>query len=350
MRCLPVLLIKIDFGLTIQPQTVLVTGGAGYIGSHVCKALSRAGFWPIAFDNLVYGREHAVKWGPLERGDILDRARLDQVIAQYNPAAILHFAAFAYVGESVANPGKYYRNNVMGSITLLEAARDHGIKNFIFSSSCATYGNAPDGAIAEIVSQKPINPYGRSKLMVEQVIKDFNAAHDGRSMILRYFNAAGADPDGQIGEEHDPETHLIPLVLDAVSGRRKGVTVFGTDYPTKDGTCIRDYVHVSDLAEAHVLALRALFDAAPSNIYNLGTGSGYSVQDVINAAESITGKSVPVSYGARREGDPAILVSDASKIRRDLHWKPAHSDLQTIIRTAWSWQQKNRVSKGLVNA
>lgn len=243
-------------------QHILVTGGAGYIGSHCCKALSRAGYRPIAYDNLSTGHAYAVKWGPLERGDLHDRARLDEVISQYKPAAILHFAAFAYVGESVRDPGKYYRNNVAGSFTLLEAARDHGIKNFVFSSSCATYGVPDQLPITEETPQRPINPYGRTKLMVEEIIRDFDAAYGLRSMILRYFNAAGADPDGEIGEDHDPETHLIPLVIDAALGKRKDITVFGTDYPTKDGTCIRDYVHV--ILRTRMLWLLARFCKALS--------------------------------------------------------------------------------------
>jgi UDP-arabinose 4-epimerase len=320
--------------------TVLVTGGAGYIGSHACKALARAGYLPVTFDNLGSGHERAVKWGPLERGDIADRKRLDEVMAKHRPTAVMHFAAFAYVGESVENPGKYYRNNVGGSLTLLEAMRDHGIGRIVFSSTCATYG-LPDGLpITEATPQRPINPYGASKLMVEQMLADFGQAHGIEWMALRYFNAAGADPDGEIGEDHDPETHLIPLVLDAVSGRRPDVTIFGTDYETRDGTCIRDYVHVADLADAHVLALDALRRGVPSGAYNLGNGSGFTVQDVVETVERATGLAVPVRHGTRRPGDPAALVSDASKARRDLGWQPKLPDLDEMVRTAWAWHQR----------
>ena len=231
-------------------MNILVTGGAGYIGSHACKALAKAGYTPIAYDNLVYGHEWAVKWGPFEQGDILDRKRLDEVIKKYRPAAIMHFAAFAYVGESVEQPGKYYRNNVTGSLTLLEAMRDHGVPYIIFSSTCATYGEPEQIPIPENHKQSPINPYGHSKLMIEQMLSDFDVAHGIRSVSLRYFNAAGADPDGETGEDHDPETHLIPLVLDAAIGKRPSITIFGDDYDTPDGTCIRDYIHVTDLASA----------------------------------------------------------------------------------------------------
>ncbi len=321
-------------------RTVLVTGGAGYIGSHTCKGLARAGYLPVAYDNFAFGHDWAVKWGPLERGDISNRARLDEVIAAHRPVAIMHCAAFAYVGESVADPGKYYRNNVAGSLALMEAARDHGIAPFVFSSSCATYGIPDALPIREDARQRPINPYGASKLMVERMLADFGAAHGLRSMILRYFNAAGADPGNEIGEAHDPETHLIPLVLDAASGRRPSVTVFGTDYDTPDGTCIRDYIHVSDLAEAHVKALDALWGGAPSSIYNLGNGNGFSVHEVIAAAQKVTGLTVPTAAGARRLGDPARLLSDATKARTELGWQPKIDDLAAMVSTAWAWHQR----------
>jgi len=320
-------------------RAVLVTGGAGYIGSHCCKALARAGYLPIAYDNLVYGHEWAVKWGPLERGDVLDRARLDEVMAVHRPTAILHFAAFAYVGESVTNPGKYYRNNVAGSLTLIEAARDHGIDRVVFSSSCATYGVPVAARINEQTPQQPINPYGASKLMVERMLWDFDAAHGMRSILLRYFNAAGADPEGEIGEDHDPETHLIPLALDAASGRRINLTVFGADYDTPDGTCIRDYIHVSDLADAHVLALRALDAGARSNAFNLGVGEGHSVFEVIDAVARATGRLPPVVISARRPGDPGVLVSDASRARAALGWRPKLASLDEIVGSAWAWHQ-----------
>lgn len=319
---------------------VLVTGGAGYIGSHACKALSRAGYLPIAYDNLTNGHEWAVKWGPLERGDILDRRRLDDVLIKYKPTAILHFAAFAYVGESVKDPGKYYRNNVSGSLNLLEAARDNHITSLVFSSTCATYGIPDKLPITEEAVQRPINPYGASKLMVERMIADFGAAHGIRSIILRYFNAAGADPDNEIGEQHAPETHLIPLLLDAATGRRPNITVYGTDYDTPDGTCIRDYIHVSDLAEAHVAAIILLENNNASRIFNIGTGTGYSVKQVIDTVCRIVGVTVPVTYGSRRAGDPSQLISDASRAREELTWTPRITSLEGIISTAWAWHQR----------
>jgi len=318
-------------------MNILVTGGAGYIGSHACKALAKAGYMPIAYDNLVYGHRWAVKWGPLEEGDVADRSRLNEVIAKYQPAAVMHFAAYAYVGESVEEPGKYYRNNVAGTLSLLEAMRDHGIDKLIFSSTCATYGIPEQVPITEDHPQRPINPYGTSKLMIEQILRDFDHAHGLRSISLRYFNAAGADPDGEIGESHDPETHLIPLVLDAAAGKRPAITIFGDDYDTLDGTCIRDYIHVSDLAEAHLLALKALEQGAQSTAYNLGNGQGFSVQEVIAATEFVTGKSVPTVIGKRRAGDPASLVGDATKIRSALNWRPRYSELQGMVSTAWNW-------------
>ena len=323
-------------------STVLVTGGAGYIGSHACKALARAGFTPIAYDSLKHGHAEAVRWGPLEQGDLSDRARLDAVIAQHRPVAAMHFAAYAYVGESMTDPGKYYRNNVGGSLNLLEALRDHGIKACVFSSTCATYGVPQRLPLTEDHPQQPINPYGASKLMVERMLADFDTAHGLRSMSLRYFNAAGADPDGESGEDHDPETHLIPLVLDAAAGRRPCITVFGTDYPTPDGTCIRDYIHVSDLADAHVLALRALLEGAATTAYNLGNGMGFSVREVIDAARRVTGRDIAITEGERRPGDPAVLVGDASRIRSELGWSPRLADLDTIIATAWHWHQGQR--------
>ncbi len=323
-------------------RVVLVTGGAGYIGAHACKALARAGCLPVTYDNLVYGHERAVKWGPLVKGDILDPVSLDAAIAEHRPDAIMHFAAFAYVGESIDHPEKYYRNNVAGSLTLLEAANRAGIDKFVFSSTCATYGTPAQVPIVEETEQNPINPYGASKLMVERMLEDFGVAYGLRSIALRYFNAAGSDPDSEIGEDHDPETHLIPLVLDAASGRRPNLTVFGTDYDTPDGTCIRDYIHVSDLAEAHVKALDLLFAGANSDVFNIGTGHGHSVQEVIDTVSRIAECPVPVEYGARRAGDPAVLVSDPSKARRVLDWQPQFSDLGQMISHAWAWHQRGR--------
>jgi UDP-arabinose 4-epimerase len=321
-------------------STVLVTGGAGFVGSHACKALSRHGFTPVVYDNLSHGHEDAVRWGPLERGDLLDRTRLGEVIAAHNPAAIMHFAAFIAVGESVTDPGKYYRNNVAGSLSLMEATRDHGIKAFVFSSTAAVYGLPEVVPIPEGAPKLPINPYGHSKWMVECMLRDFGEAHGLKSMALRYFNAAGADPDGETGERHDPETHLIPLALDAAAGDGKPLTVFGEDYDTPDGTCIRDYIHVADLAEAHVAALQALLDGAGSNAYNLGTGNGFTVRQVIDAVEKVTCRAVPHSIGPRRAGDPASLVADPSAATRDLGWRPLVSDLESIVATAWAWHQK----------
>lgn len=327
----------------IGTKAILVTGGAGYIGSHACKALARAGYLPVTYDNLATGHEWATKWGPLERGDILLRTRLDEVIAKYRPNAIMHFAAFAYVGESVADPGKYYRNNVAGSLNLLQAARAHGVDQIVFSSTCATYGVPDRIPITEDTPQRPINPYGASKLMVERMLEDFGTAHGLRSIALRYFNAAGADPDGEIGEDHDPETHLIPLVLDAASGRCPHIKIFGTDYDTPDGTCVRDYIHVTDLAEAHVKALDALAAGSGSAAYNLGNGHGFTVQAVIDAVERVTELKVPFEQGPRRQGDPAELVADSSKARVELGWQPKLRDLDSIIGTAWAWHQRRNV-------
>ena len=319
---------------------ILVTGGAGYIGSHACKALSQAGYTPVTYDNLVFGHEWAVNWGPLECGDVRDRSRLDQVFRRYRPDAVLHFAGFAYVGESVTDPGKYYSNNVIGGLTLLETMRDHGVDKIVFSSTCSIYGVPKTVPIPEDHPREPINPYGASKLIVERMLADFEVAHGLRSVSLRYFNGAGADREAEIGESHDPETHLIPLVLDVAAGRSAEVTVFGTDYDTPDGTCIRDYVHVTDLAGAHVKALEALREGHPSAAYNLGTGQGASVQEVIETVRQVTGHQVPVLNGDRRAGDPPKLVSDPTKARSELGWQPQLTKLETIVETAWAWHQK----------
>ena len=325
--------------LPLKDKVVLVTGGAGYIGSHACKALSDAGYIPITFDNMVYGHTWAVRWGPLEQGDISDRNRLNEVLAAYKPSAIMHFAAYAYVGESVSNPGKYYRNNVAGSLSLLEAARDFGINNFIFSSTCATYGTPNIVPVNEDHPQNPINPYGASKLMIEQILKDFDVAHGIKSISLRYFNVAGADPGCLIGESHQPETHLIPLVLDAAIGRRSVIQIYGDNYDTPDGTCIRDYIHVSDLANAHVKALKALESGSATTAYNLGNGKGFSVREVIAAAEAVTGLRVPIEISPRRPGDPAQLIGDASRAKTELGWAPKFEKLDAILATAWRWHQ-----------
>lgn len=325
---------------SVNANTVLVTGGAGYIGSHTCKVLAQQGYLPVVYDNLSSGHEWAAKWGPLARGDILDRSALDRAIETYRPSACLHFAAFAYVGESVTDPGKYYRNNVAGSLTLLEALRDHGIDQFVLSSTCATYGVPDKVPIDETMPQAPINPYGASKLMVERMMADFYAAHGMRSAALRYFNAAGADPDTEIGEDHDPETHLVPLVIEAAYGSGDAVTVFGTDYETPDGTCVRDYIHVTDLAKAHVLSLKALEQGLTHRAFNLGNGSGYSVREVIASVERVTHRRVPVKLGNRRPGDPARLISNSARAADELQWRPQITNLDEIISTAWAWHKR----------
>ena len=331
-------------------MNILVTGGAGYIGSHACKALALAGYTPVAYDNLVYGHRWAVKWGPFEEGDIHDRDRLDRVMKKYSPEAVMHFAAYAYVGESVTDPYRYYRNNTAGTLTLLESMRDHQINRIVFSSTCATYGIPDQLPIAESHPQQPINPYGASKVMVERMLADAGTAYGLRSVSLRYFNAAGADPDGEIGEDHDPETHLIPLVLDAAAGRRERVTIFGNDYKTPDGSCVRDYIHVTDLARAHVLAFEELRSTKESGdffrSYNLGNAQGYSVQEVIDTAAKVTGGAIPVRTGERRPGDPPILVGDAGKIQKELGWRPQYGSLEQIIGTAWQWHGNHFQKRG----
>ena len=322
-------------------RAILVTGGAGYIGSHACKALARAGYTPVTYDNLVYGHREAVRWGPLEVGDIADRKRLDQVIADYCPEAVMHFAAYAYVGESVKNPAKYYRNNVAGTLTLLEALVQHGISQIVFSSSCATYGVPERTPIDEEHPQYPINPYGASKLMIERMLQDFGVAYGLRSVSLRYFNAAGADPDGEIGEDHDPETHLIPLALQAALGQREALQVFGTDYPTPDGSCIRDYVHVTDLAQAHVKALGYLAQGGATTALNLGMGHGHSVLEVIDVARAVSGLDIPVVVANRRAGDPPVLTAVADKAHSVLGWQPRYTDLTEMLHHAWCWHRQH---------
>lgn len=321
-------------------NTVLVVGGAGYIGAHACKALASSGILPVTYDSLVTGHEISVKWGPLERGDLLDGERLAEVMARYRPQAVMHFAAFAYVGESVTDPAKYYRNNVVGTLSLLDVMRAAQVEQIVFSSTCAVYGIQDRMPITEDTPALPINPYGASKLMVERILSDYSVAYGMKAVALRYFNAAGCDPDGQIGEDHSPETHLIPLVLDAASGRRPAITVFGNDYPTPDGTCVRDYIHVSDLADAHVKALERLGGGECRPCYNLGTGEGISVQQLIDEAQRMTGLNIPVVNGARRAGDPAVLMADNSLAARELGWTPKQSSLDHILRTAWAWHQR----------
>lgn len=319
---------------------VLVTGGAGYIGSHACKALARAGFEPVAYDNLSRGFEYAVKWGPLERGDLADAARLDEVFAKHRPVAVIHFAAFTYVGESVSDPGLYFRNNVFGSMGLLDAMGRAGVKPIVFSSTCATYGEPQIVPITEDEPQKPINPYGASKLMVERMLADYGVAHGLSWMALRYFNAAGADPDGEIGENHDPETHAIPLAIDAALGRQPNFSVFGDDYPTPDGSAIRDYIHVTDLAEAHVLALKVLLNGGPSAALNLGVGRGVSVFEICAAVERATGRTLPLRRVARRAGDAPVLVAAPERAMKTLGWTPRLTDIDEIVRHATVWAQK----------
>jgi UDP-arabinose 4-epimerase len=313
---------------------VLVTGGAGYVGSHTCKALAALGVEPVVFDNLSCGHEKAVLWGPFEKGDLLDAGALRKTFERYQPQAVLHFAASAYVGESVTDPAKYYRNNVVGTCTLLDAARAAGTGLFIFSSSCATYGLAENLPIRETMVQRPINPYGRTKLICEQMMADYAGAYGMKYVSLRYFNAAGADPEGAIGEWHDPETHLIPRALLAAAGRIDHLEVFGDDYPTPDGTCIRDFIHVSDLAEAHAQALRYLFEGGASLAVNLGTGRGVSIRQVLDAVGAVTGRKVPIVVQPRRAGDPPALLADATLAANQLGFAPRLSDINTIVETA----------------
>ena len=325
-------------------KTILVTGGAGYIGAHACKALAKAGYEPVAYDNLVYGHREAVRWGPLIEGDLADRMLLAETIQRHKVAAVMHFAAYAYVGESVEKPEKYFQNNVVNSFGLLETMLATGVKTIVFSSTCATYGLPETMPIREDTPQHPVNPYGETKLMIERALYWHGVAHGLRNIALRYFNAAGADPAGEIGEAHDPETHLIPLILDAAAGRRAQIDVYGTDYPTPDGTAIRDYIHVQDLAEAHVLALRYLENGGASTALNLGTGEGHSVRDTIAAARRITGRAIPSRDTARRAGDPPVLVADASRARQVLGWVPALASLDRIIESAWAWHQRHHAA------
>lgn len=326
-------------------STILVTGGAGYIGSHACKALKAAGFTPVTYDNLCTGWEEAVKFGPFERGDLNDRARLDQVFAKYQPSAVMHFAALSQVGESMHQPGLYWRNNVTGSLTLLEAAVAAGCLNFVFSSTCATYGDLDNVVLDEDCAQNPINAYGASKRAIEDMLRDFEAAHGLSHVIFRYFNVAGADPDAEVGEFHRPETHLVPLVLDAIDGKREALTVHGNDYDTPDGTCIRDYVHVMDLVEAHILGLKWLQAGKDSDVFNLGTGTGFSVREVIDQASLITNRKVPVVEGPRRAGDCTKLVSGSTRAMAELGWKPTRSVMKDMITDAWRWHQTGHYNK-----
>lgn len=318
---------------------ILVTGGAGYIGSHACKALKQAGYTPVTYDNLVTGWQDAVKFGPFERGDLADRARLDEVFARYQPAAVMHFAALSQVGEAMSEPGRYWRNNVAGSLTLIEAATAAGCLDVVFSSTCATYGEHDNVVLDEDTPQEPLNAYGASKRAVEDILRDFGAAHGLRAVIFRYFNVAGADPEAEVGEHHRPETHLIPVMLEAIDGSRPALTVHGTDYDTPDGTCIRDYVHVCDLVDAHVLGLKWLQAGKGSRVFNLGTGSGFSVMQVIEQSRSVTNRAVPYQTGPRRAGDATKLVSGSTRAEQELGWTPRRSTLDKMIADAWKWHQ-----------
>lgn len=321
---------------------ILIVGGAGYIGSHVNKELNKRGFETVIYDNLIYGHKEAVKWGIFEYGDLRDTTRLEEIFNRYDIEAVFHFAAFAYVGESVLNPSKYYNNNVSATINLLDVMVRHNVKYFVFSSTCATYGQPDKMPITEDMPQQPINPYGASKLMVERILEDYESAYGLHSVCLRYFNAAGDDLDGEIGESHTPETHIIPLILDAALGKRDSIKVFGTDYDTKDGSCIRDYIHVLDLADAHIRALEYMKKEEISNRFNLGTSNGTSVIEMVNAAKKITGIDFKVEYVDRRPGDPAELVGDYKKANEILGWEPEYSDIETILETAWKWQSNQR--------
>lgn len=318
---------------------ILVVGGAGYIGSHTNMTLAERGHDTVIFDNLVYGHREFVQWGTLVEDDLACPAAIESVFENHKIDAVIHFAAYAYVGESVTDPGKYYVNNVSNTLNLLQAMRKYDVQTIVFSSTCATYGTPEYTPIDEMHPQNPINPYGRTKLMVEQIIEDFSRAYGLRYVLLRYFNAAGADPESRIGEWHDPETHLIPLVLNAAQNPKNSIKIFGTNYDTPDGTCIRDYVHILDLADAHVRVLDYLHDGGRSGSFNLGNGSGYSVREVIDMARTVTGADIEVIETEARAGDPAILVGNADKAKRLLDWAPRYGELSTILDTAWRWHK-----------
>ncbi|MBM4350128.1 MAG: UDP-glucose 4-epimerase GalE [Deltaproteobacteria bacterium] len=323
---------------------ILIVGGAGYIGSHVNKLLTKKGFETVIFDNLSRGHRGFVKWGELFEGDLLNIDQLRSCFENRRIEAVMHFSAFALVEESVLQPETYYRNNVIGTLNLLQVMREFGVKHFIFSSTCATYGHPEKIPIPEDHPQNPINPYGWTKLLVEQVLKDYDRAYGLKHINLRYFNAAGADPEGDIGELHQPETHLIPLVIEAAMGLRQEIRIFGTDYPTRDGTCIRDYIHVMDLADTHIRALQYLMDKNRSDSFNLGNGNGHSVREVIEAVRKVSQKDFKVVEAGRREGDPPVLISSSKKAIETLKWKPQYEDLETIIETAWQWHNQKLLS------
>lgn len=322
-------------------KTILVTGGAGYVGSYVCKSLARAGYTPVVLDNLAAGHREAVQWGRLIQGNIDDGALLREIFTSLDIAAVMHFAAFCYVGDSVKAPARYYRNNVAGSLALLTAMVEAGVSKFIFSSSCAVYGEPAEIPISETHPTCPVNPYGRTKLMVEMMLRDLSEANGLHAVSLRYFNAAGADPEGELGEDHRPETHLIPLVLQVALGKRPHIEIFGDDYPTKDGTCVRDYIHIDDLARAHILALERLLEGSAGGVYNLGNGAGYSVREVIETARRVTGRPILEKVSQRRAGDPPVLVSAGGKAAAELNWSARFTSLDAILETAWRWHRRN---------
>lgn len=321
---------------------ILIVGGAGYIGSHINKKLNKQGYQTVVFDNLSFGHADFIKWGNFHRGDLENIDDIREIFKKYPIEAVMHFAAFTYVGESVENPQKYYLNNLRNTLNLLQVILEENVKYFVFSSTCATYGTPQEIPIPENHPQMPINPYGKAKLMVEQILADYSQAYGLKYASLRYFNAAGADPDAEIGELHEPETHLIPLILDVAAGKRDKVQIYGTDYPTPDGTCIRDYIHVMDLADAHIKALKYLKGGGESDVFNLGNGLGFSVREVIETAKNVTGKEITVEEVERRPGDPPVLVGSSSKAREILGWNPEYPDLSLIIESAWNWHQKIR--------
>jgi UDP-glucose 4-epimerase len=323
-------------------ETILVAGGAGYVGAHTCLALAEAGYTPVVFDNLSNGHEHFVQWGPLEIGDINDASALDAVFKRHRPAAVLHFAALIEVGISMREPGAFYRNNVAGALNLISAAQRAGVAGLVFSSTCAIYGVPERVPLVEAHPVAPLNPYGRSKAMVEQILLDLSDLEGFRSVCLRYFNAAGADPSGRIGEAHEPETHAIPLAIEAALGQRDGFSIFGTDYETRDGTAVRDYVHVLDLADAHIRAVRHILDGGASKAINLGTGTGTTVIELLDTIKSVSGRDFPVTISPRRAGDSPILVADNSYARAVLGWQPQR-DLNTIVTDAWRWHSARNV-------
>ncbi|MBC7118209.1 MAG: UDP-glucose 4-epimerase GalE [Methanobacteriaceae archaeon] len=318
---------------------IFIVGGAGYIGSHVNKFLSKKGYKTLILDNLSKGHEEFVKWGEFIKGDLKDKRLLDKIFKEYNITTVMHFAALTDVRESIKDPGSYYRNNVKNTLNLLDAMQKNNINRFIFSSTCAVYGDPIETPITEDHPCNPISPYGRSKLMIEKILEDYSNAYDFNYVSLRYFNAAGADPQTEIGEWHEPETHLIPIILDVAIGKRENVQIFGTDYPTPDGTCIRDYIHVMDLADAHYKALK-LLEEDKSEIFNLGNGDGFSVKEIIETCREVTGEEIPTIESDRRPGDPPILIGSSKKAKRILRWEPEFSDIKDIIETAWEWHQK----------